>query len=177
MNARQRVDLILQVWQVTETVQVSADTALLETDTSEHGHVINTQQITELPLNDRNYSELALLSTKAHWSPLSVVFAVNGTPREGAFSVNSMRATYNNFVLDGVDNNADSTSNQGYCSEVAQPSPDAPAEFKIETNNYTAEYGRVGGPVINAASMGRNDVKFIMPFGRDAGSAATGIPM
>jgi len=150
VNARQRVDLTLQVGRVTETVQVSAAAALLETDTSEHGQVINTQQITELPLNGRNYSELALLSTNVHRSPLSVVFAVNGTPREGAFNVNGMRTTYNNFLLDGVDNNADSTSNQGYSSQVAQPSPDALAEFKIVTNNYTAEYGRVGGAVVNA---------------------------
>ena len=150
VNARQRVDLTLQVGQVSETVQVSAAAALLETDSSERGQVINTQQITELPLNGRNYSELALLSTNVHRSPLSVVSAVNGTPREGAFNVNGMRATYNNFLLDGVDNNADSTSNQGYSSQVAQPSPDALAEFKIVTNNYTAEYGRVGGAVVNA---------------------------
>jgi hypothetical protein len=54
VNARQRVDLTLQVGQVTETVQVSAAAALLETDTSEHGQVINTQQVTELPLSGRN---------------------------------------------------------------------------------------------------------------------------
>ncbi len=61
-----------------------------------------------------------------------------------------MRSTYNNFLLDGVDNNADSTSNQGYSAQVVQPSPDALAEFKVITSNYSAEYGRVGGAVINA---------------------------
>ena len=73
------------------------------------------------------------------------------TPREGAFNVNGMRSTYNNFLLDGVDNNAYSTSNQGFSNQVAQPSPDAIAEFKVITSNYSAEYGRVGGAVVNVA--------------------------
>ena len=56
-----------------------------------------------------------------------------------------MRSTYNNFMLDGVDNNAYGTSNQGFANQVAQPSPEAIAEFKVITNNYSAEYGRPGG--------------------------------
>ncbi|MGC2657784.1 MAG: TonB-dependent receptor, partial [Bryobacteraceae bacterium] len=59
--------------------------------------------------------------------------------------------TYNNFLLDGIDNNAYSTSNQGYSSQVVQPSPDAIAEFQVITTNFSAEYGRVGGGVINTA--------------------------
>jgi Outer membrane receptor for ferrienterochelin and colicins len=148
VNARQRVDINLQVGAVTETVQVSGAASALETDTSEHGQVINTQQIVELPLNGRNYSDLALLTTNVHRSPL----ATSPTPREGAFNVNGMRSTYNNFMLDGVDNNAYGTSNQGFANQVAQPSPDAVAEFKVITNNYSAEYGRAGGAVINVAT-------------------------
>ena len=75
--------------------------------------------------------------------------AANATPREGAFNVNGMRSTYNNFLLDGIDNNAYSTSNQGFSNQVAQPSPDAVAEFKVITSNFSAEYGRVGGAVVN----------------------------
>jgi hypothetical protein len=151
VNARQRVDLNLQVGAVTESVDVTSSVTALETDSSEHGQVINTAQIVELPLNGRNYSDLALLSTNVHRSPLSVAFAVNGTPREGAFNVNGMRSTYNNFMMDGIDNNAYSTSNQGFSNQVVQPSPDAIAEFKVITSNYSAEYGRVGGAVVNAA--------------------------
>ena len=61
-----------------------------------------------------------------------------------------MRSTYNNFLLDGIDNNAYGTSNQGYSAQAVQPSPDAIAEFKLITSNYSAEYGRVGGAVVNA---------------------------
>src|SRR5262249_44776598 len=91
VNARQRVDLTMQVGAVTESVEVTDAVSALETDSSEHGQVINTAQVVELPLNGRNYSDLALLSTNVHRSPLSVAFAVNGTPREGSFNVNGMR--------------------------------------------------------------------------------------
>ncbi len=151
VNARQRVDLTLQVGAVTQSVEVSGAASVLETDSSEKGQVVNSEAIVELPLNGRNYSDLALLATNVHRSPMSVLFAANGTPREGAFNVNGMRSTYNNFLLDGVDNNPDSTSNQGYSNQVVQPSPDAIAEFKVVTSNYSAEYGRVGGAVVNAA--------------------------
>jgi len=61
-----------------------------------------------------------------------------------------MRSTYNNFLLDGLDNNAYGTSNQAirpsWCSCRRMPSP----EFKVITSNYSAEYGRVGGAVVNA---------------------------
>ena len=101
----------------------------------------------ELPLNGRNFSDLALLATNVHRS----IYAYAVPPREGAFNANGFRSTYNNFMLDGVDNNAYSTSNQGFSNQVAQPSPDAIAEFKVITSNYSAEYGRVGGAVVNAA--------------------------
>ncbi|MEI9814767.1 MAG: carboxypeptidase regulatory-like domain-containing protein [Acidobacteriota bacterium] len=148
VGAHQRVDLSLKVGQVTEIVEVTDAAAILQTDSSDNGLVVSTQQIVQLPLNGRAYSDLALLSTNVHRSPL----ASSGTPREGAFNVNGMRSTYNNFLLDGVDNNAYGTSNQGFANQVAQPSPDAVAEFKIISNNYSAEYGRAGGAIVNAAT-------------------------
>jgi hypothetical protein len=150
VNARQRVDVTLQVGQVSETVEVVDAPAVLETDSSEHGQVIPLTAVSELPLNGRNYADLALLSTNTIKSPIAISFSPSGTPREGAFNVNGMRSTYNNFLLDGMDNNAYGTSNQGYSAQVVQPSPDALAEFKVITSNYSAEYGRVGGAVINA---------------------------
>ena len=147
VNARQRVDAALQVGVVTQSIEVTGAAATLDTDSSEHGQVVNTQQILELPLNGRNFSDLALLTTNVHRS----IYAYAVPPREGAFNVNGMRSTYNSFLLDGIDNNAYSTSNQGFSNQVAQPSPDAIAEFKVITGNYSAEYGRVGGAVVNAA--------------------------
>jgi hypothetical protein len=151
VNARQRVDLTMQVGEVTQSVAVTDVASALETDSSEHGQVIATKQVVELPLNGRNYSDLALLSTNVNKSPMAAAFSPSATPREGALNINGMRSTYNNFLLDGLDNNAYSPSNQGYSSQVVQPSPDAIAEFKVITSNFSAEYGRVGGGVINAA--------------------------
>jgi hypothetical protein len=150
VNARQRVDLTMTVGAVTESVEVTGAAAALETDTSEHGQVVQSAAIVELPLNGRNYADLALLSANVVKSPIAVSFSPSGTPREGSFNVNGMRSTYNNFLLDGMDNNAYGTSNQSYSSQVVQASPDAIAEFKVITSNYSAEYGRVGGAVVNA---------------------------
>ncbi len=150
VDARQRVDLTLQVGAITNTVEVTGAASALETDSSEHGQVISMQQVAELPLNGRNYADLALLSTNTIKSPIAVSFSPSGTPREGSFNVNGMRSTYNNFLLDGLDNNMYGTSNQGYSAQTVQPSPDAIAEFKVITTNYSAEYGRVGGAVVNA---------------------------
>jgi len=151
VNARQRVDVALKVGAVTQEVTVTDAAAVLQTDNSDHNQIINTQQVAELPLNGRNYAELALLATNVTRSPMAAAFSPSATPREGAINVNGMRSTYNNFLLDGLDNNAYSPSNQGYSAQVVQPSPDGIAEFKVITSNFSAEYGRVGGGVINAA--------------------------
>ena len=155
VNARQRVDLTLQVGAVTESVQVSGAAAALQTDSSERGQVIGTAQVVELPLNGRSYSDLALLAPGVRKAPS----ASSGTPREGSFNVNGLRSVFNNYLLDGIDNNAYGTSNQGFSNQVAQPSPDAVAEFKVITNNYSAEYGRSGGAtIITATRSGTNQL-------------------
>ena len=150
MNARQRVDLVLQVGATSETVEVTAAAALLNTDTSDRGQVVNKVSITELPLNGRQFSDLALLTTGVNKSPSSA-------SREGSFIVNGLRSTYNNYLLDGIDNNAYGTSNQGFSNQVAQPSPDSVVEFEVVTSNYSAEYGRSGGAtIISAMRSGTN---------------------
>jgi carboxypeptidase family protein/TonB-dependent receptor-like protein len=154
VDVRQRVDAALRVGVVTQSVEVTGAAATLDTDSSEHAQVVATQAAMELPLNGRNYADLALLSTGTVKSPIAVSFGPTGTPREGSFNVNGMRSTYNNFILDGLDNNAYGTSNQGYSSQTVQLNPDAVSEFKVITSNYSAEYGRVGGAVVNAVMKG-----------------------
>lgn len=147
INARQRVDLTLSLGQVTESIQVSATVAAVESDSTERGQIIGQRQIVELPLNGRNYSDLALLTTGVRRSD----YAFANPPREGAFNVNGQRSVFNNFLMDGVDNNAYGTSNQGFSAQVVQATPDALAEFKVVTMLPSAEYGRSSGSVINAA--------------------------
>ncbi len=150
VNARQRVDMSMTVGEISQTVNVTAAASPLTTDTSEHSQVIGTVATVELPLNGRDPTQLALLATNTVESPIAVSFGPTGTPREGAFNVNGMRSTYNFFLLDGMDNTAYGTSNQGYSAQVIQLSPDALDEFRVITSNYSAEYGRVGGAVVNA---------------------------
>ncbi len=159
VGARQRVDLTLKVGALTETVQVTDGASLVETETSDRGQIINRQQIVELPLNGRQYSALAILTTGIRQSTLAAsVDSQGGDAREGSFNANGLRSTFNNFLLDGVDNNSYGTSNQNFSNQAMQVSPDALEEFKVVTNNMSAEFGRSGGAVINASvKSGTND--------------------
>src|SRR5690242_432575 len=150
VNARQRVDLKLEVGTANESVTVSGAATLVESDSTDKGQVIGDDVIENMPLNGRNYSDLALLAAGVQRSELGLA----GDPREGSFNVNGLPSSQNNFILDGVDNNAYGTSNQGFSNQVVQVSPDAVQEFKVQTNNYSAEYGRAGGAVINASLRG-----------------------
>lgn len=148
VNARQRVDLTIQPGALTENVVVTAGVALLEADSSDRGQVVQREQIVNLPLNGRSYANLALLTPGVRESSQN---GITTSGREAAFNVNGLRNTVNNFLLDGVDNNAYGTSNQSFSAQVVQVSPDAVQEFKVQTNTYSAEFGRSGGAVINAS--------------------------
>ncbi|HQZ19116.1 MAG TPA: carboxypeptidase regulatory-like domain-containing protein, partial [Vicinamibacteria bacterium] len=174
VGARQRVDLVLSPGGITEAVEVTADVSPLETDSSQRGQAVTHEQAVALPLNGRDYSALTLLTTGVRVSALGTGSA--STVREGSFNVNGLRSTFNNFLLDGVDNNAYGTSNQGFSNQVMQPPPDALAEFKVVTNNMSAEYGRAGGATINVAyQSGSNQFKgSVWEFFRDTSLNATG---
>ncbi len=149
VNAHQRVDLTLEVGLVSENVVVSGAAALLETDSSERSQVINSREILNLPLNGRSYADLTLLVPGAR---KSVLENQSDSSREASYNINGQRAESNNFILDGIDNNAQGTSNQGFSNQVVQITPDAVQEYRVETSNYTAEYGRASGGVINATT-------------------------
>ena len=137
----------LSVGAIEEAVSVSGESPRIETDSSQRGQVITGDQTRALPLNGREYSALALLTTGVKLGSSNLT--TGGTPREGTFNVNGLRSTFNNFLIDGVDNNAYGTSNQGFSNQVMQPPPDAVGEFKVVTNNMSAEYGRAAGATVN----------------------------
>ena len=169
VNARQRVDLTMKVGDIGETVVVTGAARLLESESSDRGQVIGHEQIVNLPLNGRAYADLALLSPGVRKSSIS-------ESRDGSFNVNGLRSSLNNFILDGVDNNSYGTSNQGFSNQVVQVSPDAVAEFKVQTNNFSAEFGRAGGAVINATfRSGTNQFRgTAWEFNRNTSLNATG---
>ncbi len=148
VNARQRVDVALKVGSNNETVTVDSAASLLETDSSERGQVIGTREVENLPLNGREYADLAALVPGVR---RNILENNTDTSRDASFNVNGQRSEFNNFLLDGLDNNAYGTSNQGFSNQAIPPSPDAISEFRVETDNYSAEYGRSAGAVINVS--------------------------
>ena len=148
VNARQRVDVTLKVGSASETVNVTGAAALLETDSSERGQVIGTREVENLPLNGRAYADLSALVPGVRRNLLE---NTTDSSRDASFDVNGQRSEFNNFLLDGLDNNAYGTSNQGFSNQVMPASPDAIDEFRVETDNYSAEFGRSAGAVVNVS--------------------------
>ena len=132
----------------------SSDVALqLETETSERGQTITGYQTAALPLVSRNYSDLLGLVTGSRQAPTAATTSsINSLVRAGAYNVNGQRSMFNNFLLDGMDNNAYGESNQGFDNQIIAIPPDSVAQFQVVTNNESAEYGRSSGATINVAS-------------------------
>jgi len=145
VQERPVVDVTLQVGSINETMTVSTEAPQLQTETSELGQVVAGERATTLPLNGRNYAQLAQLSAGvAPAEPGSRVSASYG------FSANGARSLQNNFLLDGIDNNSNLGDVLNEQAFVIQPSVDAIAEFKVQTNSYSAEFGRGNGAIMNA---------------------------
>jgi hypothetical protein len=148
VNARQRVDVSLQPGSASESVTVSGEASQLESETSDTGLIISPTEVHNLPLNGRAYADLAVLAPGVRRNNLE---NQSVTSRDASYNVDGQRSEFNNFLLDGLDNNAYGTSNQGFSNQAIPPSPDAINEFQVETNNYSAEYGRASGAVINVS--------------------------
>ena len=148
VGARQRVDMKLRLG-ATETVTVNDVAAQLETDTSDNGFTVQPREVANLPLNGREYADLAKLTPGVR---TSLMENESTTSRDASYDVNGLRSSWNNFILDGLDNNSAGVDNQGFSNQSIQPVLDAVNEFRVSTDNYSAEYGRASGAVINAST-------------------------
>ena len=149
------VNLDLQVGQVSETVTVSSDTAPVETRSGEISSLITEKQVTELPLNGRNYAQLALMVPGV--SPVTQAGAGGAFGSQGTgldshvdMSVNGNQSNANMWTVDGV-NNMDVGSN---ATLLIFPSIDSIQEFRVERNSFSAQYGQAQGAVINLITKG-----------------------
>ena len=151
---RQHIDLTLKIGNADAiTVEVSDVSLQLETETSERGLEVSEYQTESLPLVSRNYSDLLALVPGSRQAPTAATTtAVTSLVRAGSYNVNGLRSMFNNFLLDGMDNNAYGESNQGFDNQIIQPTPDAISQFQVVTNNESAEYGRSAGATINVAT-------------------------
>ncbi|MBV9744063.1 MAG: TonB-dependent receptor, partial [Acidobacteriia bacterium] len=144
-----RVDFILQVGNTSETVNVTASAAVLETETASTGQVVDNRKVVELPLNGRQFYGLALLGPDTYQP------AENSTVGyRGGFNVAGADETENNFSLNGIDNN-----DSGINGPTFLPSIDSIQEFKILTGIFPAEYGHsAGSQVIVVTKSGTNEI-------------------
>lgn len=138
---RVRADVELAVGQIAESVSVTAEAALLRSETSSLDYVVGQKEMRELPLNGRNFQQLA-------WLTSGVIPSTRSRDRESGFNAHGQPMTQNNFIIDGVDNNNNVMGMQDRKMQVLAPSLDAVAEFKVQTSNYSAEFGRNSGAVM-----------------------------
>ncbi len=154
VGGRQRIDLKLKAGGTATTVEVSGIALQVETETSERGQTITNYQSEALPLVTRNYSDLLGLVTGSRQAPTAATTSsINSLTRAGSYNINGERSMFNNFLLDGLDNNAYGESNQGFDNQIIAVPPDSVAQFQVVTNNESAEYGRSSGATINVASQ------------------------
>ncbi len=136
----------LKPGQVAETVEVTSAAPVLETQDASVGQVINARNVNNLPLNGRNFTFLAQLAAGVN-SPQA---DTRGNAASGAFAANGSRPAQNNYLLDGIDNNSDTVDFLNGTNFVVLPPVDAIQEFKVQTTDFSAEYGRSGAAVLNA---------------------------
>jgi Carboxypeptidase regulatory-like domain len=153
VNQRAQVDLELQVGAVGETVQITETAPLLESQSSVLGSVIQERQVQDLPLNGRNFVQLAVLSPGVSGAGTGM----RGTIMSGSrpddlrpgteLFVNGNRESSNNYLYDGIDNNDRLT-----LAIIVRPAVEAIKEFKIQTNLFSAEQGRNPGGQVNVVT-------------------------
>lgn len=146
VNASVRADFHLPLPGREESITVKAEVHLLPTESSDLGQTLDRSVIERLPLNRRDFLQLALLAPGVSPPVQGSELSSRGS---FAMSVNGGREEFNNYLLDGIDNNDQENNRYNL-----QPPVDAIQEFKIETNDYSAEYGRSAGGQVNVLTRG-----------------------
>lgn len=144
-----RVDVMLKVGNVAERLEVTAETPLVNATNAETSEVIDRRRVEMLPLNGRNFVQLLQLTTGTTPGATGDTqnnLVINQFRGSTAFTANGMPTRYNNFVLDGVDNNENAWNSGGI---VIMPVIDAIQEFKVATGNFSSEFGRAAGGVVS----------------------------
>ena len=140
------VDFSLKPGSVSETVEVQSSVPVLETQDASVGQVIDSRSVNDLPLNGRNFTFLAQLAAGVNTPQADT----RGNAASGAFAANGNRPAQNNYLLDGIDNNSDTVDFLNGTNYVVLPPVDAVEEFKVQTSDFSAEFGRSGAAVLNA---------------------------
>jgi hypothetical protein len=149
VDQQARVDVVLRVGGVSEKVVVAAEAPLVNTSNAETAEVVERTRIEQLPLNGRNFVQLIQLTTGTNTGAAGDQqsnLVINHFRGSAFFSANGMRTWYNNYMLDGVNNNESAWNSGGI---ILLPVIDAIQEFKVATGNFSSEFGRAAGGVVN----------------------------
>lgn len=141
-DATRQVQAVLELGQVSESITVGGAVSQVETVGATIKEIIDERRITELPLNGRNALQLVRLLPGAVSAGGN-----NGLGQNNGIAVNGARGTANNYLLDGGDNNDPQLN-----TAALIPNPDSLEEFSVQTNNFSAEFGRNSGAIINAVT-------------------------
>jgi hypothetical protein len=182
-SARVLINFRLQPGSVTETVEVTAAAPVLQTQDASVGQVVDSRKATDLPLNGRNFTFLAQLAAGVSTPEADT----RGNAASGAFTANGNRPAQNNYMIDGIDNNSDTVDFLNGTNYVVLPPVDAIEEFKVQTSDFSAEFGRSGAAVLNATIKSgtnsfhgsaweffRNDIFDAPDYFEDAGGVPKG---
>lgn len=144
-----RVDIVLELGSVAESVTVTGDASPVDTSTNILGKTVSGREVLDLPLNGRNFTQLGLLQMGV--APVTAgVLRIGGTLREGqAYAVNGQRPESNNYLLDGSENN--NRVDGGFALKIPV---DAIEEFRILTHTAPPEYGGYSGSTTSVATKG-----------------------
>lgn len=143
VDQQARKDVTLQAGSLAQTVTVEGTAPIVQAESSSMGEVVNNQEVTELPLNGRNLDQLALISGGVVPANQSNVEAGSASTVQ-TFSVAGGRSNTNAFLIDGVANTDDAIDNS-----ALHPSLEMVQEFRIETNDYSAQFGQYSGGQVN----------------------------
>lgn len=145
VGSQVKANITLQTGAVSVTVEVAGALPILQTQTTSVGQSIDSKQVTDLPLNGRNYTFLAQI----------VAGVTNNNSRvggTGGFTANGLQWSHNSYILDGIDNNNDSVDFLNGAAFVVLTPPDAVQEVRVQTSNFNAEFGRAGSAVLQATT-------------------------
>lgn len=149
IGQRARLDFILTMGQITESLTVTAEPMFLQRDDASVGQVVEDSRIGALPLSQRSWDDLLIQIAGIQGDPYTEQSGGTASGRSGSVNVHGSASLTNNFILDGQDNNSISTNVQELSTQVSRPSVDAIGEFKVITSQYSAETGRSAGGVIS----------------------------
>ena len=147
-----RLDIKMNVGEVSETVSVDAAPIQVDTRTGTITEVVTEKQIVELPLNGRNVQQLVALQAGVQPTPRAFFYNAAVPQSVNFFSVSGTPGNSTNYILDGADHNDHWTN-----VAMATPNPDALQEFSVQTNNFTADYGSKSGGVVNMVIKSGNN--------------------